>query len=50
MEFDLITYRMAKEGFMRSDIDKKEFYNPSEDAERDFIKNFIGYRESNGDD
>jgi hypothetical protein len=46
MEFDLITKRMAKDGFMRPDIDKKEFYNPSEKAEQDFIKNFIGFREA----
>jgi hypothetical protein len=45
MEFNLITNRMAKEGFIRPDIDKREFYNPSEEAERDFIKNFIGFSE-----
>jgi hypothetical protein len=46
MEFNLITNRMGKEGFIRPDIDKKEFYAPSEEAERDFIKNFIGFSES----
>jgi len=44
MHFELITKRKAKEGFMRSDIDKQEFYNPSEEAMRDFIKNFIGLK------
>jgi hypothetical protein len=46
IRFSLITQRMAKEGFKRSDIDKNEFYNTSEEAERDFVKNFIGFNES----
>jgi hypothetical protein len=45
IEFDLITYRTDKDGVKRPDIDKKELYPVSEEAERDFIKNFIGYSE-----
>ena len=47
MEFDLVNYRMAKEGFKHSEVGQKEFYNPSEDAERSFVKNFIGFNGAN---
>jgi hypothetical protein len=43
MEFDLITYRTDKDGIKRPNIDKKEVYPVSKEAERDFIKNFIGF-------
>jgi len=43
MNFCLVTKRMDKNGFTSSGNGQTESYNPSEEAMRDFIKNFIGY-------
>jgi hypothetical protein len=45
--FARISYHTIQNGFKHADIDRKEFYTPSEEAERDFIKNFIGFSEPN---
>lgn len=38
---------MAKQGFKRAEVGQKEFYNPSEEAERSFIKSFISFNGAN---
>ena len=47
MAFTRVTYRTNQEGHLHADTDRKEFYPVSEAAQRDFIKNFIGFHESN---
>jgi hypothetical protein len=44
MAFTRITYRTNEQGHLHADPDRKEFYPVSEQAQRDFIKNFIGFK------
>jgi hypothetical protein len=48
MAFWRNTYRINQEGNLYADTDRKDFYPASEAAMRDFIKNFIGLNDSNG--
>ena len=43
ISFERVTYRKNEEGNLHADPDRKEFYPVSEQAQQDFIKNFIGF-------
>ncbi len=44
MTFEQSTYRPNREGHLHADIDRNEYYPVLDAVQRDFIKNFIGFK------